>query len=472
MPNANWKLRARILGAVVILLAGLPALASAQPLSSGERIQPWSENPWYWQYRGKPVLLLGGTDDDNPFQWPEAPLREQLDTLKTAGGNYLRNTMSDRRDKGFEVYPFLTLDDGRYDLSQWNPEYWDRFERFLQWTAERDIIVQIEVWDRFDYSRNHWPPHPYNPKNNVNYSYDESGFAPEYPEHPGRNRQPFFFTTPQQRNNSVVLPYQQRFASKLLSHSLKYGHVLYCVDNETSGDEEWGRYWAAFIKGQAQQAGVSVPVTEMWDNWDIKSEQHRRTFDHPELYDFVDVSQNNHNKGQEHWRNAFWVRQYLSGHPRPVNTVKTYGADNNAYGHNDNDGVERFWRHLLAGFASARFHRPAAGLGLGEKAQASLRAARKLESLVKLWELTPREDLLMDRKANEAYMAANPARAYVVYFPDGGSAGLRIPPGDYGLRWIHVNSGEWGDQETLRAQGSAMLRAPAAGHWVAVIRVE
>ena len=94
----------------------------------------------------------------------------EMEIVKTAGGNYVRNTMSDRRDKGFEVYPFLMLDDGRYDLSQWNPEYWDRFERFLQWTAERDIIVQIEVWDRFDYSRNHWPPHPYNPKNNVNYS--------------------------------------------------------------------------------------------------------------------------------------------------------------------------------------------------------------------------------------------------------------------------------------------------------------
>ena len=33
-------------------------------------------------------------------------------------------------------------------------------------TARRGIIVQIEVWDRFDYSRDNWEPHPYNPKNN------------------------------------------------------------------------------------------------------------------------------------------------------------------------------------------------------------------------------------------------------------------------------------------------------------------
>ena len=31
-------------------------------------------------------------------------------------------------------------------------------------------------------------------------------------------------------------------------------------------------------------------VTEMWDDWDLKAARHRQTFDHPELYDFVDVS--------------------------------------------------------------------------------------------------------------------------------------------------------------------------------------
>jgi hypothetical protein len=26
----------------------------------------------------------------------------------------------------------------------------------LRWTAEREIFVQIEVWDRFDYATQHW----------------------------------------------------------------------------------------------------------------------------------------------------------------------------------------------------------------------------------------------------------------------------------------------------------------------------
>jgi len=35
-----------------------------------QAIQPWAENPWYWQYKGEPVMLLGASSDDNLFQWP------------------------------------------------------------------------------------------------------------------------------------------------------------------------------------------------------------------------------------------------------------------------------------------------------------------------------------------------------------------------------------------------------------------
>ena len=169
-------------------------------------------------------------------------------------------------------------------------------------------------------------------------------------------------------------------------------------------------------------------MTEMWDDWDLTAERHKRTFDHPELYDFVDVSQNNHNKGQKHWDNFLYVRKYLSKKPRPMNTTKTYGADGNKFGHTDQDGIERFWRHLLAGAASMRFHRPDSGLGLNDKAVAAIRAARKLESKIPLWSVQPANELLSDREANEAYLAADPGRAYAVYFPPAAKCGSICPP--------------------------------------------
>ena len=443
-----------------------------QALLGSDQIQPWTDNPSYWQYKGEPILLVGGSDDDNLFQWPEDQLRQQLDLIAETGANYVRNTMSDRQDKGFELYPFLRLPSGKYDLNHWNPEYWERFSRFLEWTAARDIIVQIEVWDRFDYSRDHWPGHPYNPVNNVNYTEQDTGLAAEYPLHPGRNVQPFFFTTPAQQNNLTLLWYQQAFVDELLSYSLGYPNVLYCIDNETSGEEEWGRFWASHIKRRAQEEEKQVFVTEMWDAWDIKAEEHRRTLDRPELYAFVDVSQNNHNKGEEHWENAMWMRKYVSASPRPINTVKTYGADGNKFGHSDQDGVERFFRHFLAGFSSARFHRPPSGLGISQKAQAAVKAVRILESLVPLWKVTPRMDLMSGREENEAYLAAVPGEAYILYFTYGGSVDLRLEPGGYQLHWINGNSGETEKISSLKATSSVLITAPPEGTWLVAVLKE
>ncbi len=461
----------------LIVIAALCSLhwatAETNPLDS---LQPWPENPFYWQYKGKPTLLLGGTDDDNLFQWPPPRLEKQLDTLAAAGGNVIRNTMSDRKDGGWELYPFKQLPSGKYDLGKWNREYWQRFENMLKATAERDIIVQIEVWDRFDYTDSkgagHWQIHPYNPKNNINYTYEESGFAKTYPDHPGRNKQPFFFTTPKQRNNSTVLQYQQRFVDKLLSHSLQYGHVLYCMDNETSADEAWGIYWSERIKQRAKEAGRTVNVTEMWDDWDLRADRHKRTFDHPERYSFVDVSQNNQKKGQIHWDNFLWVKKYIAKHPRPMNTTKTYGADGGRFGDN-NDGLERFWRHILAGTASARFHRPDSGLGLSDLAQASLRTARQLEATVPLWELNAANHLLTRREENEAFLAAKPGKAYALYFTNGGEVGLdlRKHKGKARIQWTNIATAKTQKTSVTEADKIIPLKAPAKGHWLATINI-
>ena len=437
-----------------------------------DAIQPGNDDARYWQYQGRLVLLLGASGDDNLFQHRD--LKRHLDEMKSVGANYVRNTMSDR-DEG-NVYPYARRAGGDYDLEDWNDEYWQRFDNFLRLTCERGIIVQIEIWDRFDLTDSkdlfNWRRHPYNPKNNVNYSYDDTGFAREYLDHPGRNKQPFYKTVPALDNNQVVLRYQQRFVDKMLSYSLRYPHVLYCMDNETSGDEAWGAYWADYVQHRAQREGKTVYTTEMWDDWNIRAPRHRRTFDHPERYAFVDISQNNHNRGDEHWENLMWARQYLGKVPRPINTVKIYGADTGRYG-NDQDGVERFWRNLLAGCAATRFHRPTSGLGLSEKAKTSVRVARAVESHVRFWMLAPANELLTDRGDNEAFLAAKPGHAYVVYFPRGGGIGIRAEDGKarYALRWYRVADGIESPQEEVTLP-AALATPDDAGSVAVLTRIE
>jgi len=461
----------------VVLVLTVPVFVWCTPgesdiMNNSDRIQPYQVNPRYWQYKRQPLLLIGGSKDDSLFQIPD--LQEHLNLLASVGGNVIRNTMSDRRDHGFEV------ENGKYDLNQWNDEYWRRFETMLKLTAERDIIVQIEVWDRFDYSQGNWKSHPYNPDNNINYTSEESGLAADYPEHPWRDKQPFFHSIPSmpryEPRLDIVRDYQKRFVHKMLSHSLPYGHVLYCMDNETSTPELWGQFWMSFICEQADEAGVQVYTTDMFDDvWEPeRSAKLRQAIDRPDLYPFLDISQiNSRSFGQAHWDRLMWIVSQLKDAPRPLNNTKIYSAGETSWGSGTpKEGVERFWRDLLAGVASARFHRDGAGIGLNEVAQACIRSARKAETLVEFWDLEPHMELLADRDANEAYLAAKPGEQYLLFFTDGGSVSIDFGDAERHLkgRWINVSTGEWGGGLECTGRGLVAVSAPSAGPWVAALK--
>lgn len=452
------------------MLAAPLVMVMACAWTAGEdraMIDIWKENPAYWSYGGQPVLLLGGSVEDNLFQIDD--LDAHLDLLKSVGGNYVRNTMSSR-DEG-NVWPFKRLDDGRYDLDGWSDEFWRRFDHFLEATDARDIIVQIEVWATFDYYRDNWEVNPFNPKNNVNYTAEDSGLPLAVPSHPVRTGNNFFWSVPAERNQKNVLHYQQRFVDKMLSYSLRHGNILYCMDNETSVTPAWGAYWSEYIKAKAAEAGVKVHTTEMWDAHDLANPMHNATFDHPETYSFVDVSQNNHQKGQRHWDNAQVQRARVAKHPRPMNNTKIYGADTGHFG-DTRHGLERFWRNILGGMASARHHRPPSGLGLNELAQANIRSLRMATDAMDFFAAEPHNDLLSDREENEAYCRAEPGRAYLTYFPNGGSVTLDLSaaPGDLKLRWLKVMESAWQGDETIQGGGAVALAAPSADYWAVLIQ--
>ncbi len=431
-----------------------------------QRIEIYKPNPAYWQYKGGPILLLGGSKDDNLFQIPD--LQKHLDLLKAVGGNYVRNTMSNR-DEG-NVWQFKKVN-GKYDLNQWNEEYWQRFENFLKLTLERDIIVQIEVWATFDYYRDNWAANPFNPKNNINYTAEQTGLPEQVNTHPTRTENNFFWSVPAERNQKAVLKYQQRFVDKILSYSLKFGNVLYCMDNETSVTPQWGKYWSQYIKAKAKEAGVTVHTTEMWDAWDLANKMHNATFDNPRIYSFVDISQNNHQKRQAHWDNAQRQRARIAENVRPLNNVKIYGADTGRFG-NDRDGMERFWRNIFGGLASARFHRPDSGLGLGEKAQANIRSMRLITDKIYIFNCAPNNDLLSDREYNEAYCLANPGKEYAVYFPDGGEVTLNISAlkKSAAVQWLNIMKFEWSDTQNIEGKSKLKLKCPSQGYWAVLIK--
>ena len=310
-------------------VAGLTILLTVAPLVAGrndDRIRPYEANPRYWQYKGEPLLLLGGSKDDNLFQIPD--LAEHLDAMKAAGANYIRNTMSDRKDLGFEVYPYKQVGEDMYDLDQWNEEYWYKLKFFFDETGKRDIIVHLTLWDHFDLSGyGRFSRHPLNPENNINWAPGTIKNATDY------------YGGSLATNNEPVLGYQHRFVDRVISLSAGYGHIFYNIANESGLGADWDNYWALYIKEAAARHGREIHVTTMLFTPDNSV---RRVMNYRNIYSFAEVSQNNQDAlgpvGKKHWENLlFWRKMIAMSNEGPmpvtrngINTTAMTGGVRNA----------------------------------------------------------------------------------------------------------------------------------------------
>jgi hypothetical protein len=151
----------------------------------------------YWKYNGQRVLLLGGwnhghnpfidhdtdNDKDNQGVSSTTQIKNAMDELVAAGGNYLRCVLDPGMAAGIQGFDFCANSGTQYDLNKMTGPFWARLELFIAEAKKRGVIVQIEVWDRFDLidgSWGSWPVSPWNPKNNINYTTASSGLATSY----------------------------------------------------------------------------------------------------------------------------------------------------------------------------------------------------------------------------------------------------------------------------------------------------
>jgi hypothetical protein len=326
-----------------------------------------------------------------------------------------------------------------------------------------------------------WTRNPWNPANNINYTHDNTRLARAHPRPQYRDGtsygdpHDFFLTVPGLNDDRVVLAHQQRFVDRLLSFSLPHDHVLYCVSNEIHPQypPEWGWYWADYLRQRASDAGRGIEVTEMFWSPELTAASHRASLDRPDAYSFFEASQNSAVLDpEENWRNLLFARESLRNRPRPINNTKIYGSDDGpAWAGTTRNALEKFWRNVIGGSASSRFHRPPTGLGLGDAARTHIKSLRLLTDAMNVYTCEPRNDLLRNREANEAYCLAEPGRQYAVYFPDGGSVTLDVSalPGRVEIRWMDIARGAWLEPLTRTGGGSLELETPDRGHWAALV---
>ena len=300
----------------------------------------------------------------------------------------------------------------------------------------------------------------------------------------------FFETVPGLSNSkrAKILPYQKAFVDKILSISLKYPNVLYTMNNETGENPEWGIYWANYIESEAAAQGKTVQVNDMRRNTNITASDHVAIFEDPANYSFIDISQNNKEEDPNlHWDRFMNARNILEADPariRPINNNKLYSNRGSEWG--DYLPIERYFRNLLAGAASIRFHRPhwdggshvvdpetemyirtGIGLGLSPNAQSSIQAARMLADEVNLLELEPdaNHSLLPGRSSGDATFAMrNDGQEYVVLFhgqsPSSISVDLSSAPGNVEVKWLDVYGAAWVPVTQLSGGSTVTLTRP------------
>ncbi len=147
------------------------------------------ENPHYFLWRGEPTILITSAEHYGAVINLDFAYITYLDTLKRDGlnltrafsGAYVepqgafniaRNTLAPAPGKFVCPWPRTDTmgyaNGGRkFDLSQWDSDYFDRLKKFVDAASDRGIVVELTLFCPF-YEDAQWKLSPMNATNNVN----------------------------------------------------------------------------------------------------------------------------------------------------------------------------------------------------------------------------------------------------------------------------------------------------------------
>ena len=153
---------------------------------AAEPIKPHPANPHYYLYRGQPTILITSAEHYGAVINRAFDYVPYLDTLKAYGLNYTRpyaGAMFETIDKFITGNPLgpkprdlvapwarsnqagYLVGGNKFDLDQWNPEYFARLKDYVGKAAERGIVVEICFFNS-QYSDT-WPISPLYYENNI-----------------------------------------------------------------------------------------------------------------------------------------------------------------------------------------------------------------------------------------------------------------------------------------------------------------
>src|SRR5246127_1985312 len=153
--------------ALLALLLGT-AHAQLQPDRSAPiRLHP--KNPHYFLFRGKAIALITSGEHYGAVLNADVDFKKYLATIDSDGLNYtrifggsyvevpaksfgiLRNDLAPQPNRFIAPWvrsetPGYAGGGNKFDLTKWNPEYFERYRAFLADASKRGIVVEISLF--------------------------------------------------------------------------------------------------------------------------------------------------------------------------------------------------------------------------------------------------------------------------------------------------------------------------------------
>lgn len=207
-------------------------LTGAATLARGEPLKLHPENGHYFEFRGKPAVLVTSGEHYGAVLNRDFDYVKYLDTLaadglnltRTFSGCYVedpsafniaRNTLAPKPDRF--LCPWARTGepgDYKFDLTRWDEAYFARLKDFVSEASKRGVVVEMNLFCPM-YGDSMWERSPMNARNNVN-GVGNCGLEDVY------------FAD----RNDGLLPYQKAMAKKIVEALNEFDNVYFEITNE------------------------------------------------------------------------------------------------------------------------------------------------------------------------------------------------------------------------------------------------
>jgi hypothetical protein len=380
-----------------------------------------------------------------------------LELLTRLNHNYIRMWSWEvgENDLYYDPAPWIrpgpgTAVDGKpkFDLRQFNPEYFERLRSRVIAARDRGIYVGVMLfqgWSIYSHGYgNPWPVHPFNEANNIN------GINGD-PDKDGEGREVHTLQVP------AVTQLQEAYTRKVIDTLNDLDNVLYEITNETAiFSKDWQYHMVRFIKSYEATKSKQHPVgMTAFDSGRAGSMS--ALLNSPADW----ISPQNDGVSGDYQNN-----------PPAADGRKVILSDTD---HLWGVGGDRIW--VWKSFT--RGHHPIYMDPLSKpdwvrSTEAEMQGARKamgdtrlLAERMNLAAMIPHNDL-----ASTSFCLANPGQEYLVYLPDGREAtvDLTAAAGTLEVEWMHPVDGTITPDEAALGGGKRTFKPPFNGDAVLYIR--